>query len=184
MMPIRKEAFPDTIDGTVVSLRRFEERHVQPMFDAIQIDKMRLLQFLPWPQYINTAKDELDYIRNSYQHFDEFKAFGYGIYPRHGDTFLGTVESFRIDEEHMSFEVGYWLLGKAEGNGYMTEAVNLLVSEHKAHGFHRAVIECEPTNPRSMAVAKRCNFTLEGTLRECKWNGNAFLDMNIFARIL
>lgn len=183
-MSIRKNHFPSLIAGTLVCLRRFEEQDAQAMFDAIMPDRDRLLKFLPWPQYINSVEDERDYIRSSRKDFDEFAAFGYGIYPRDGHEFLGTVGSFGLDEEHRCFELGYWLLGAAEGRGYMTESVNLLVAEHQAHGFHRAVIECEPSNPRSRAVAQRSGFIYEGTHRECKWNGNTFLDMQVFAKLL
>lgn len=182
-MPVRKQPFPDTIPGRLVDLRRFEEQHAQSMFDCIQRDKQRLLRYLPWPRYINTVADELDFIRGSRRRFDDFVSFGYGIYPRADNAFAGTVGSFNVDCENMRFEVGYWLLASAEGKGYMTEAVTLLVREHARRGFHRAELLCEPDNERSRAVALRCGFSYEGTLRECKWNGERFLDMQVFARV-
>ncbi|MBD3241803.1 MAG: GNAT family N-acetyltransferase [Chitinivibrionales bacterium] len=183
-MPTEKRPFPDTIEGELVCLRRFEEAHVEPIFEAIQRDRQRLLRFLPWPRYINSVADELEFIRGSREHFDAFTSFGYGIYPRVADSFAGTIGSFNVDCDNMKFEVGYWLLGSAEGKGYMTEALELLLHEHAVRGFHRAELQCEPENARSRAVAERCGFRYEGTLRECQWNGEAFLDMQVYGRLL
>ncbi len=65
-----------------------------------------------------------------------------------------------------SFEIGYWLRSSAEGQGYMSEAVRLLVTYcFETLEAQRLLIRCDVRNARSRAIPERLGFTLEGTLR-------------------
>ncbi|MGI9049716.1 MAG: GNAT family N-acetyltransferase, partial [Rubrobacteraceae bacterium] len=58
------------------------------------------------------------------------------------------------------FEIGYWRRSRFAGQGYITEAVRGIA----AFAFDTE-IRCDLRNHRSVKVAERASFTLEGELR-------------------
>jgi len=78
-----------------------------------------------------------------------------------------------LEEGGSSAEVGYWIGREHRGQGYATEAVNLLVRTGFSRlGLHRIEARIFPGNLASRRLAKRCGFRYEGRLRdEVKKNG-------------
>jgi ribosomal-protein-alanine N-acetyltransferase len=59
--------------------------------------------------------------------------------------------------------VGYGGVARFAGQGYMTEALRLLLREaFTTVGLHRLEANIQPGNAASIALAKRCGFELEG----------------------
>jgi ribosomal-protein-alanine N-acetyltransferase len=59
--------------------------------------------------------------------------------------------------------LGYGGVAAYAGQGYMTEAMRLLLREAFTKlGLHRIEANIQPGNTRSIALAKRCGFELEG----------------------
>jgi ribosomal-protein-alanine N-acetyltransferase len=59
--------------------------------------------------------------------------------------------------------VGYGGVAEFAGQGYMTEAMRLLLREAFTRlGLHRLEANIQPANLASIALAKRCGFELEG----------------------
>jgi len=59
--------------------------------------------------------------------------------------------------------LGYGGVAEFAGQGYMTEAMRLLLREAFTHiGLHRLEANIQPGNLASIALAKRCGFELEG----------------------
>lgn len=80
---------------------------------------------------------------------------------------LGFCALFDIDEDSGRAEVGAWLAPDAEGQGYATEAVSLLVEYAFAERrFHRLNAGRLATNDRSAALLERVGFREEGRRRE------------------
>ncbi|WP_244498286.1 hypothetical protein [Bartonella doshiae] len=67
---------------------------------------------------------------------------------------------------------------------FITRAIKALVVYYSSHSIiNRFVIKCSTTNQKSNAVAKRCSFVLEGTLRQAEYLNGAFHDQNIYSWI-
>jgi RimJ/RimL family protein N-acetyltransferase len=65
-----------------------------------------------------------------------------------------------------AFTIGYWIRPSAEGFGYVTEAVGLVVDfAPAALEAQRLEIACDPDNVRSMAIPQRLGFKMEGRAR-------------------
>ena len=63
----------------------------------------------------------------------------------------------------MSAVIGYGLAPEAVGCGFMCEAIDTMVAiGFNELGLHRLEINIVPRNARSIAVAERCGFRLEG----------------------
>jgi ribosomal-protein-alanine N-acetyltransferase len=59
--------------------------------------------------------------------------------------------------------LGYGGVAEFSGQGYMTEALRLVLREAFTHlGLHRLEANIQPDNTASIALAKRCGFELEG----------------------
>jgi ribosomal-protein-serine acetyltransferase len=77
--------------------------------------------------------------------------------------------------------MGYWLTPDAQGRGLMTAATRALVLH--ALGpmtLHRIEIRAAPDNRRSRAIPERLGFTHEGTVRQCEWLYDRFVDHAVY----
>ncbi len=107
----------------------------------------------------------------------------FGIYRNSDDEYMGNVSSFKYNWIHKHFEIGYWILGKFEGQGYMSEAV-LALEEHLFDiGFHRSVIRCDTKNVRSSSIPKRLNYSLEGVQREIMIVNDEFRNLEVYSKL-
>ncbi|MEO6886737.1 MAG: GNAT family N-acetyltransferase [Jatrophihabitantaceae bacterium] len=62
-------------------------------------------------------------------------------------------------------EIGYWVAPTAQGNGYATEATQILSGWGFEHGLPRVELCCDVRNVASAATALRAGFTFEGVRR-------------------
>lgn len=86
---------------------------------------------------------------------------------------IGYCDLFNIDRDCQKGEIGYGLLTKERGFGFMTEALlaflNWVLNELP---LNRLMAELEPANTNSEKIVKRLGFTKEGHFREnCIVNG-------------
>ncbi|MGH2387106.1 MAG: GNAT family N-acetyltransferase, partial [Chloroflexota bacterium] len=65
-----------------------------------------------------------------------------------------------------AFEAAYWVRHSEQGNGYVTEGLRLLTNyAFESMGAQRIELGIDAKNARSVAVAQRNGFVLEGRLR-------------------
>lgn len=94
-----------------------------------------------------------------------------------GPDRLGFCALFGIDEDSGRAEVGAWLAPEAEGQGYATEGVELLVDyAFEERRFNRLNAGRMATNDRSAALLARLGFTEEGRRREYYFVDGEFVD--------
>jgi RimJ/RimL family protein N-acetyltransferase len=81
-------------------------------------------------------------------------------------TLVGSSGLHRINWNVPRFEIGYWARTPYGRNGYITEAVEGITAfAFDVLGARRVEIRCDSVNVRSAAVARRCGFGHEATLR-------------------
>jgi RimJ/RimL family protein N-acetyltransferase len=106
-----------------------------------------------------------------------------GIFDRANGRLLGGSGLTRIDWNIRRFEIGYWLRESEVGQGYVTEAVQVLTRfAFEQLQANRVQIRMNPRNARSRAVPERLGFIYEGCLRNefPDAQGNAS-DTDVFA---
>ncbi len=106
------------------------------------------------------------------------------ICAKKGGTFLGAIGLNNIVREHAKGEIGFWLMPEHQGNGYIGEALPVILE----HGFgplglHRIAAEVEPENQASAKVLRKFGFVHEGTLRECERKDGRFISLDVFAKV-
>ena len=83
-------------------------------------------------------------------------------------------------------EVGYWVRSSCRGQGYITEAVQAIISCMAFVNFQaqRLEIRTDSNNKRSKAVAVRSGFQLEATLKNYDRHHltNKLIDIDIFVK--
>jgi [ribosomal protein S5]-alanine N-acetyltransferase len=97
------------------------------------------------------------------RHFDA--AYGFGIFVRKGGAFIGEVSLGSVQRgPFQSANVGYWIDESAAGQGYMPEAVAVILQfAFEQLGLHRVEAAIVPRNARSRRVTEKLGMRDEGT---------------------
>lgn len=102
--------------------------------------------------------NRLNWIKNT--------AYGFGVFDRQNDAFVGMVA---INEIHLTSNmasIGYWVADNHQGLGYATEALKAIIEMSFAQlAFTRLEIICDPKNLLSHKVAQKCGAIEEGVAR-------------------
>lgn len=98
--------------------------------------------------------------------WEQHEEYAYSLVEKESARLLGHVSVHAIKWSHHCCELAYWIRSDAAGRGYVSEAVRAAERFLFATGFHRIEIRCDTLNKPSAAVAQRCGYTLDGTLRQ------------------
>lgn len=132
-----KKSLSPLLEGSRIVLKKHEEGLASTMFSYVEKDRDRLGQFLPWVLFTKTVEDELNYIKHTHKCWDEKTLFDYGIFRKEDNVYMGNIGIHSIRWDYSRCEVGYWILGDFEGQGYMSEALRILEAHVFDLGFHR-----------------------------------------------
>jgi RimJ/RimL family protein N-acetyltransferase len=174
---------PAVIKSHRITLKRHSRELAAQMFLYVDQDRERLTQFLPWVDSTETLEDELNYIEFTQSGWHKGTLFDYGIFRNEDSAYLGNCGVHTIKWDHACCELGYWVLGKFEGKGYVSESVRALEKVLFGIGFQRIEIRCSSKNERSAKVPLSCGYTLEGTLRQNQSENQFFRDTLVFAKL-
>lgn len=111
-------------------------------------------------------EEHLAWTRTARGRFDLGQDFIYGIFSRDETQIIGST-GLHTRTKDDAREIGYWIRQEAAGQGLATETAMALTRVGiEVEGVHRIEIQCDPENLPSAAVARKCGFTLEATLRD------------------
>lgn len=151
--------------GARIVLRPLRSRDAQDL--QRQVNRRDVVQFLAEVPYPYTLKDAQWFIREMTKAEKKGKDYVFAICTPDDDTLIGVVGLHNIHPIHKHGVLGYWLGKKYWGNGYMTEAVSLMLrfafSELK---LHRIGVSAYTENMGSLSVIRKNGFTEEGIARE------------------
>lgn len=100
----------------------------------------------------------------------------YALVLKENNKMVGTID-LRVDMTHKKAELGYTLNKKFWGNGYITEAANLLLElGFNIIGLERIYAMYDSKNKASGRVMERLGMTREGVLRKNRLVKNEFSD--------
>ena len=125
-----------------------------------------LHQWMPWAKTSPTIKDSVgvcQMLRVDWLLRKELMTLF--IHKQTGEL-IGCGGFHHFDWDVPTGETGYWCRTKFVGQGFITEAVRALTDfALNTWKFRRVSLRCDERNEKSIRVAERAGFKLEGTLR-------------------
>lgn len=151
------------------------------------LDELR--PWMPWAQSAPSIEESEAVLRHQLARFILRSDLVYQIYRKNEDgtagRLLGGTGLHRFDWTVRRFEIGYWIRKSAQGQGYVSEAVQALARmAFEQLQARRVEIRMDDKNLRSRAVAERCGFEFEGVLRSDALSPNGEpRDTRVYSRI-
>lgn len=154
------------LKGERVLVRPYQESDAQALFDAVAESRDHLRPWEPFADAHQTIEESRDLIIRWMAQWMLREYLSVGLWDCATHRYIGSSSLLPHSWDVGYFEIGYWVRASAAGQGYITEAVKLLVDYAFTHLHARRVeIRCNERNVRSAAVARRLGFVQEGRLR-------------------
>ena len=166
-----------------ITLRRFTRENAQEKFDLIVANHDHLLPWLPWADLYHDDIEVMHVFTDSeIEKFDNGITFGYDIY--YQDQLVGSIDLHEVSEENHRAEIGYWVGKELTGKGIASRSAASLTKYalEKLDMNRIAILACTDNIP-SINVAKRLNFTEEGTLRQYSQLPDGVHDTIVFSKL-
>jgi ribosomal-protein-serine acetyltransferase len=161
------------------SLRLLEQSDAAELYAVIDADRAYLSEWMPWAPG-QTLEDTRTFLRRARKQLADDDGFQAAIVI--AGRIVGEIGYHRVDWQHRSTSIGYWLASAAQGRGTMTRAVRALVDwAFRGWRLNRVEVLAAPGNARSRAVVERLGFTEEGTLRQAERLGQRYLDNVVYS---
>ena len=162
---IDSETLP-TIEGNRLCLRWLINDDVNSLF-SIFSDPQVMQYWSSLPLENRDAAEKL--LAHIHDSFHKRTLFQWGIAKRSDNRIIGTCTLYHIDKDNRRAEIGYALGSRYWGNGYMQEALTLLINFcFGSLNLHRLEADVDPKNISSIKTLERLGFLKEGYLRE-RW---------------
>lgn len=157
-----------------------EPHHADELYHLIDLNRVRLAQWLPWVDATQSPEDSEAFIRDSLEKLAKDVSVVAGI--RVSGRIAGVIGLDAIDSVNRFCAIGYWIGEEWEGHGVVTKScARLLDYGFNDRGLHRIEILCDPENQRSRAIPERLGFRNEGTLRERQRIDEQFTDLVMYS---
>ncbi len=162
---------PEVIEGPRITLRPLSPGEGDALWEAIEESRVHLQPWQQWQDLHKTPRHSELAIRRARINFARRETLSYGVWRREDGRLLGRAQLQEIFWRERSFGLSYWLRASATGEGFATEAGRLLCRlAFEGLAARRVGVLVDTLNERSIGVAKRLNFRLEGTIRNERLN--------------
>ena len=163
-------------------LRLLEERYAEEIYAAVDRNRARLREWMPWVDDCLGADAVTTFIRSSLQRLAANDGFDAGIFV--GGRFAGSIGFHHFGWVNRRTSLGYWLDQSVEGRGLMTVAVRAMTDHAiRTMKLNRVEIQAATGNAKSRAIPLRLGFRHEGTLREAGFLYDHYVDFEVYATV-
>jgi len=157
---------PDELRGERVLVRPYRLEDAEALRAAVDESRKHVRPWLPFADAHRTVEESRDWIARQMAGWLLREDFAMSVWEIASGRYLGGVGLHARDWDIRYFEIGYWLRASAEGHGYISEAVRLVMAlAANDLAANRLEIRCDARNARSAAVAERLGFAREAELR-------------------
>lgn len=163
-------------------LKMLHLRDAEHVFGLTIGSKESLRKWLPFIDYTKSVADTQSFIQTTMKQFGENNGFQAGIW--YEDKLAGVIGFHKIDWNHRSTSIGYWLGDDYIGLGLMTKSVKAFV-DHALNelDLNRVEIRAAVGNKKSRAIPERLGFTEEGCVREAEWLYDHYVDHIVYGML-
>lgn len=153
--------------------------------DASEILELRgnseTMRFIPRP-LITDAESALAHIKMINDKLTENTDINWAVTEKGNNKCIGIMGFYRTQPEHFRTELGYMILPKYWGKGYVTEAVQTLLSfAFNTLNFHSIEAVIDARHVASERVLQKNGFTKEAHFLENFYYNNEFTDTVIYS---
>jgi RimJ/RimL family protein N-acetyltransferase len=166
-------------------LRAYRVADVEAVWHAIEESRASLSRWVPDIGRRRTAAEVRAGLAQLAGECGTGRRLVVGLWERASGRFLGEAGLYQMEPGRLSAEVGYWLRRTARGQGFATEAVQILM-EHAGRELGLRYLEAHiaPENTASRRLAERQGFHLVGHRpADPRWDGDVDRVL-IYARTL
>lgn len=175
----------EKIYGPKITLNRMEKsfEFATILTKNIVENVAELQPWLGWACSGYTIEESYEYLVFCNKSWDEGTHHTYFIADKE-ENFIGII-SVKPDDNNKSAVFGYWLITSQTKKGYMQEAVILLEKELFDAGLNKLVICTDMGNNKSVAIAQKLGYHLDGILRQERYHkaDETFRDINVFSKL-
>ena len=160
--------FPDSFETERLLIRAPLAGDGQAMNEALaeSINNLKRWLPMPWTQNVQSVAQTEELVRRWAAMWILRQDLRLGLFRKTDGLYVGGCGLHRIDWNVMRFEIGYWIRASLEGQGYIREAVaGVTAFAFNVLGAERIELRCDSLNERSVAVARRAGYSLDGNLR-------------------
>lgn len=156
-----------TIESPRLLIRGYETSDAPALFRMISNEKETLRDYFPFTvESVVSALSAREFIRIRQKETREGKSFFAGIFEKESGRLIGQITIRDINWRVPKCELGYFIIGEKRGMGFASESVNTIAAFcfDKA-GMMKILLRIENINTGSIGVARKCGFSISGTLR-------------------
>ncbi len=160
-------------------LRRVIETDVDEIFELRS--NPETMKFIPRP-LAKTKEDALIHLKTIDENIENNKGINWAITLKGNPKLIGIIGHYRLQPENHRCEIGYMILPQYNGQGIVTEAIQLILE----YGFddlqmHSIEAVIDPENKASERVLQKNGFVKEAHILENElWDGK-FWDTVIYS---
>ena len=128
---------------------------------------------------LDATEEQMDWYEQLWQ---EQTGIWWAVCDKDTGTFLGACGYNEFSMDQRKIELGYWLLPAYWRQGYVSEALQLIIP----YAFQELAVKrieafVETGNKASDAVLEKQGFSYESTMRNCEYKNNRFISLKIFS---
>ncbi|WP_428225480.1 GNAT family N-acetyltransferase [Flavobacterium sp.] len=139
------------------------------------------MKYIPRP-LLKSRVEAMELIDTINQKIEKNEGINWAIIEKSSGVFIGFLGHYRIQWAHSRSEIGYMFLPEAQGKGYATEAVELIVKygfeQMKMHSLEAVI---DPANTGSARVLEKNHFVKEAHIRENEFFEGKYWDSVIYS---
>jgi|GEM_PF-263793 len=169
-VPARSEISRRPLITERLILEPIETPAYRKFWTAVEASRASLNRWLPWVPLNDSPDASYRYTQACERDWDNGAALRFFIRERNESPIIGVVSLENCMKQHLSCELGYWLMPEYRGNGLMNEAAGrALCFAFQILGAHRIRCAAGEDNQPSRRVAERLGFLQEGIAREAEF---------------
>jgi ribosomal-protein-serine acetyltransferase len=165
--------------NTSLKLKVLDETDSQPIFDAIDKNRLFLRTWLPFVDATRTVNDSKAFVKSIVDDVERRQEV-FSIW--FDDKFCGLIGLKDIDYLNRKIEIGYWLVYEMTGKGIMTLALERIIEFiFRDLEMNRIQIRCGVGNIKSSNLPKKFSFHFEGIERQGERYHTKYIDLEVFS---
>jgi len=164
-----------------IEMRMFELSDAPIVFEAVERNRERLREWLPWVDHTHGPEDVAVFIKQVREQFANNLGPQCGIWV--DGEFRGGFGCHPIDWANRNCSIGYWIDQTHAGRGVVSRCCVAMLDYLFGLGMHRVEIRCGTGNRASCAIPERFGFQREGIAREAQWVSGRWIDLLIWSML-